>query len=87
MPPLERPDLKLAGAIRALRAERGRTQEDVAYAAGLTSSSYSRIERGVTNPAWTTVQRIAGALEITVVELAQAVEVEGASADPRPRSG
>ncbi len=45
--------------------------------AGLTSSSYSRIERGLTNPAWTTVQRIAGALGVTIVELAEAVEREG----------
>jgi transcriptional regulator with XRE-family HTH domain len=76
MPPLDAPDPKLAIAIRALRNERGTTQEEVAYAAGLTSSSYSRIERGLTNPAWTTVQRIAGALEITLAELAAAVERE-----------
>lgn len=76
MPPLDAPDPKLAGAIRALRNERGTTQEEVAHAAGLTSSSYSRIERGITNPAWTTVQRIAGALEITLVELAETVERE-----------
>jgi transcriptional regulator with XRE-family HTH domain len=74
MPPLDKPDPKLAGAIRALRADRGRTQEDVAYAAGLTSSSYSRIERGLTNPAWTTVQRIADALGVTQAELAAAAE-------------
>jgi transcriptional regulator with XRE-family HTH domain len=74
MPPVDPPDPRLAGAIRALRKNRGTTQEEVAHAAGLTSSSYSRIERGVTNPAWTTVQRIAGALGVTIVELAQAVE-------------
>jgi transcriptional regulator with XRE-family HTH domain len=76
MPPLDSPDAKLAGAIRALRNAQGTTQEDVAHAAGLTSSSYSRIERGLTNPAWTTVQRIARALDITLVELAEAVERE-----------
>jgi transcriptional regulator with XRE-family HTH domain len=77
MPPLDSPDLKLAGAIRALRNARGTTQEDAAHAAGLTSSSYSRIERGITNPAWTTVQRIARALDVTLAELAEAVEREG----------
>jgi transcriptional regulator with XRE-family HTH domain len=76
MPPLDAPDPKLAGAIRALRNAHGTTQEEVAHAAGLTSSSYSRIERGITNPSWTTVQRIARALEITLVELAQAIERE-----------
>jgi len=77
MPPLDSPDLKLAGAIRALRKARGTTQEETAHAAGLTSSSYSRIERGITNPAWTTVQRIARALDVTLAELAEAVEREG----------
>jgi transcriptional regulator with XRE-family HTH domain len=76
MPPVDAPDPKLAGAIRALRNDRGRTQEEVAYAAGLTSSSYSRIERGLTNPAWTTVQKIATALGITPAELAAAAERE-----------
>ncbi|HTA98687.1 MAG TPA: helix-turn-helix transcriptional regulator [Solirubrobacteraceae bacterium] len=74
MPPLDKPDPKLADAIRTLRATKGATQEDVAHAAGLTSSSYSRIERGLTNPAWTTVQRIASALDVTQAELAAAAE-------------
>lgn len=76
MPPLDKPDPKLAKAIRTLRSARGTSQEDVAHAAGLTSSSYSRIERGLTNPAWTTVRRIAKAFDITMAELAAAVERE-----------
>jgi DNA-binding XRE family transcriptional regulator len=76
MPPLDAPDPELAGAIRALRNARGFSQEDVAYAAGLTSSSYSRIERGITNPAWTTVLRIANGLGVTLADLVQAVEGE-----------
>jgi transcriptional regulator with XRE-family HTH domain len=76
MPPIDPPDQKLASAIRALRDAQGTTQEDVAYAAGMTTSSYSRIERGLTNPAWTTVQRVADGLGITIVELAKAAERE-----------
>jgi DNA-binding XRE family transcriptional regulator len=76
VPPLDQPDQRLAAAIRALRDAQGITQEDVAYAAGMTTSSYSRLERGRTNPAWTTVQRVADGLGITIVQLAQAVERE-----------
>ena len=76
MPPLDEPDPRLARAIRGLRNAQGVSQEDIAYAAGLTSSSYSRIERGITNPAWTTVLRIADGLGIAPVELVRAVERE-----------
>jgi transcriptional regulator with XRE-family HTH domain len=71
---MDPPDPKLAAAIRALRDAQGITQEDIAYAAGMTTSSYSRLERGLTNPAWTTLQRVAGALGITIAELAAAAE-------------
>lgn len=67
----DEPDPSLAEAIRRLRLKRGLTQEDVAYEAGLTLSSYGAIERGRANPGWTTVQRIAGALEIRPWELAR----------------
>jgi transcriptional regulator with XRE-family HTH domain len=76
MPPVDPPDQKLAAAIRALRDAQGTTQEDVAYAAGMTTSSYSRIERGLTNPAWTTICRIADGLGIPVLDLVVAVERE-----------
>jgi DNA-binding XRE family transcriptional regulator len=34
----------------------------------------ARVERGQTNPSWTTVRRIAMALHISLVQLARAVE-------------
>jgi transcriptional regulator with XRE-family HTH domain len=74
VPTQDPPDQNLAQAIRRLRARRGLTQEEVAYEAGLTISSYREIERGRANPAWTTVQRIAEALEVGMVELAAAAE-------------
>jgi transcriptional regulator with XRE-family HTH domain len=40
----------------------------------MTTSSYSRIERGLTNPAWTTICRIADGLGIPVGDLVVAVE-------------
>jgi transcriptional regulator with XRE-family HTH domain len=67
---IEPADLALAAAIRGTREAGGWTQEDVAHGAGLTVGSYARIERGQANPAWTTVKRIAGALDTTTVDLA-----------------
>ena len=74
MSPREAADQDLAGALRALRARDGRSQEALAHDAGLTVAAMARVERGQTNPSWTTVRRIAAALDITLVQLARAVE-------------
>ena len=68
------PDAALANALLSLRRERHQTQEGLAHAAGLTVTAYARIERGSVNPTWTTVRRIANALEVTIGELGHAVE-------------
>jgi transcriptional regulator with XRE-family HTH domain len=60
--------------VRRLRRDSASTQQQLAHEAGITVASLSRIERGLTNPAWTTVTRIAGALDITLSELVAAVE-------------
>jgi transcriptional regulator with XRE-family HTH domain len=67
-------DADLAATLRRLRLERGDTQEDLAHRAGLTVAAFARIERGQANPTWTTVRRIAGALDITLAALGEAVE-------------
>jgi len=68
------PDPALASVLRRIRLERGATQETLAYRSGITTGSLARIELGQASPAWTTVRRIAAALEVTMVELAAAVE-------------
>jgi len=68
-------DQALAMMIRRARVKRGETQEDVARRAGLTVAAYARIERGSTDPKWTTVRSIADALEVSLGRL-----------DSRPRS-
>lgn len=50
------------------------TQEQLAFDAGITASSLSRIERGINTPGWTTLTRIASALEVSLEELAQRFE-------------
>jgi transcriptional regulator with XRE-family HTH domain len=64
----------LASTVRRLRTDRGDTQEDLAHRAGLTVAAFARIERGHANPTWTTVRRIALALEVSLTALAEAVE-------------
>jgi transcriptional regulator with XRE-family HTH domain len=67
-------DIALAATVRRMRVERGDTQEDLAHRAGLTVAAFARIERGHANPTWTTVRRIATALEVSLAGLAEAVE-------------
>jgi DNA-binding XRE family transcriptional regulator len=64
------PDRALAVLLKRLRQERALTQEQLALEAGITMSSLSRIERGLTNPGWTTVGKIATALSVSLAELA-----------------
>jgi transcriptional regulator with XRE-family HTH domain len=70
------PDPMLASALRRLREERGMAQEEVAFAAGLSTNSVSRIERELNSPLWVTVKRIAEALDVSLGDLVAEVERE-----------
>jgi transcriptional regulator with XRE-family HTH domain len=70
MPTQEPADPALADTIRKLREERDWSQEIVAFEAQISVGSYARIERGASNPAWTTVVRIARGLGVSVADLA-----------------
>lgn len=71
MAPSQRPQRALGQAIRELREKRGLTQEAVAHEADVTASTYGLIERGQSNPTWATVDDIASALRVSIVELAK----------------
>ena len=74
MTPRAEPDPALSGVLRELREQRGMAQEGVAHAAGMTLSSYARIELGSSAPSWSTVEAIARALDVSLAELAKRVE-------------
>ena len=74
-------DADLARALRALREQRGRSQEALAHEAGLTLRTLQRIERAQSNPTWSTVRRLARALGVSLTELAGTVE------EPASRNG
>jgi transcriptional regulator with XRE-family HTH domain len=63
------PDQTLAAVLRHLRQERGITQEALAFSSNVTVSALSRIERGRSNPVWTTLVALAEALDVTPAEL------------------
>jgi transcriptional regulator with XRE-family HTH domain len=55
--------------IRALRRERGLSQEALCERAGISVDAVTRIERGSRVPTLDTLERLAGALGVSVVEL------------------
>lgn len=78
--PSERADLALGSVLRELRlTEPKRSQEDVAFNAGITAGALGKIELGHSSPEWRTVRSIAQALGVGLVELAQMIERAEAS--------
>lgn len=70
----DQPDPALAALLKQLREERDVTQEQLAFDAGITASALSRIERGLNSPGWMTLKRIVEALDVSLIELARALE-------------
>jgi transcriptional regulator with XRE-family HTH domain len=68
------PQISLGAALRQARRERGLKQEAVALAADIHPTWISHIESGRENPTWSTVTKIAAAIDIKVSELAERVE-------------
>jgi transcriptional regulator with XRE-family HTH domain len=56
----------LGEAVRTLRSEVGLSQEQLAEGAGTDLTQVGGIERGVRNPSYTTLLRLAGALGTSV---------------------
>ena len=75
MPPQRRKEPRspehaaLGEAVRTLRRESGISQEQLAEGAGTDLTQVGGIERGVRNPSYTTLLRLAGALDTTVGKL------------------
>ncbi|MDX6635750.1 MAG: hypothetical protein QOF06_1953 [Solirubrobacterales bacterium] len=59
----------LGDAVRQLRLEAKMSQEDLAEAAGTDLTQVGGVERGVRNPSYTTLLRLAAALGTSVGEL------------------
>lgn len=60
----------LGGRIKAVRESRGLSIRDLAELAGINKSQIVRIESGQSDPHYTTLLRIARALEVNVEDFA-----------------
>lgn len=57
---------KLAIHLRSVREDKGMTQEELAFKAGVNTAYYSHLERGVYSPTMFVIWRIAQALDLKV---------------------
>lgn len=75
--------LAVGATVRELREARGVSREVLAVNAGLGTGTLARLELGRSDPPWSTLRAVATALQITMSELASAVEThEAASTAP-----
>lgn len=82
------PDLHAPGrAVKAIRAEQGISQAQLAAASGLHQTWISHIENGRRNPSWTNIARLAGGLGVSIVQLAARVEAERGERPQTPSQG
>lgn len=70
------PGAAFGRVLRALRTERGVSQESLAFEAGLQRNYVSLIERGINQPTITTVFKLAHALNVTPARLVALTEQE-----------
>ena len=64
---------KFGKRLRALREERGWSQEEFADRAGLHRTYVSAVERGVRNPTLSVLERLAKALGVSMADLVQTI--------------
>lgn len=55
--------------MKAIRTEKGISQEDLGFKAGLDRTYISGIERGIRNPSLKNIKKIAKALKANVIDL------------------
>lgn len=60
---------QFANRLKALRQQKGLTQEELAKATGLSVNFVRAMEQGVNAPSFESLEIIAGALEVEVKEL------------------
>src|SRR6202034_382748 len=61
----------LGQLVRSIRMSRGMSIESLAKAAGVSAGGISQIERGVGNPAFTTLMKIADGMQVPVSSFMQ----------------
>ena len=77
--------MQLGPALRLERRKRGLTLAELAAASGLSKGFVSQIENDKTSPSLDTLERLAGALDLRVVDLLARPRGPRARAPCRPR--
>ncbi len=79
----------LGEQLRRIRHDRGERLADTAERAGVSPQYLSEMERGLKEPSSEMIAAVAGALEVTLVDLTVAVgeELRGRTADRSARTG
>lgn len=65
----------IGATIRFLRLEAGLTQEELALRAKINSSEISNLERGLRNPRWETMKRLANGLGVPCGRMVRIAEL------------
>jgi transcriptional regulator with XRE-family HTH domain len=74
MPPRSKAHARLGKAVKAIREERGLTQQEAAKRMSVPATFLSDIERGIRNPSWSTMLALGKALGVKVSEIAGRAE-------------
>jgi transcriptional regulator with XRE-family HTH domain len=75
-------DQSFANILRQLRTQKGLSQEDFGFKAGVHRTYVSQLERGLKSPSLKTLNKVARVLEISLTDLMALVEqVEHVSSD------
>ncbi|GAA3170816.1 helix-turn-helix transcriptional regulator [Nonomuraea salmonea] len=77
----------LGECLRSMRQERGEKLSDTAGRAGVSPQYLSEMERGVKEPSSEMIAAVAGALDVTLVDLTLAVADRVRSAQPSTSQG
>ena len=68
--------MTLAMRVKEYRKSRAKSQLDMAFEMGISVEEISRIERGITDPRLSTLQKIAAHMWITVSDLLEFEQTE-----------
>jgi transcriptional regulator with XRE-family HTH domain len=69
-----KPDPALGAAIKQAREDAGLNQAQLAVHAGLAVGTLTKLEAGKTDPSWSSVRALAGALGLSLVQLGRMTE-------------
>lgn len=67
--------MQLGDMIKRVREAKGLSSKEVALSCKMDPSQYSRIERGINDPSYSTIVKIARALKVSVSDLFQAEDI------------